>query len=169
MEKLALTWMSLSFLLGSSLALAGGPVPVCLDGKKAVPVDNAQVIQWKTSTANQFLSRGHVQGRVTRVYKNKSGHNHFEIDLGPGADDTLEIVYNISFGKLPDLKLGMEIEACGDYITSNAQTSQYPASPDGAILHWVHRNPKGKGHDSGYVVVDGVVFGQGNGTGALAP
>lgn len=34
-----------------------------------------------------------------------------------------------------------------------------PPSPDGAILHWVHRSPSAR-HDSGFVVIDGVVCGQ---------
>ena len=35
------------------------------------------------------------------------------------------------------------------HITSTAQSGPYPASPDGAILHWVHMNPQSKGHPPG--------------------
>jgi hypothetical protein len=78
--------------------------------------------------------------------------------LGPAPDDTIELVYNDSFGELPELRLGMDVEACGDYITSYAPSGPYPASPDGALVHWVHHNPHGS-HPDGYVVIDGKVFG----------
>lgn len=142
-------------------------VPPCMNQGQALPISNQQVIAWKHSTANQFLARAHVVGTLTRLYPDHSGHTHFEIQLAPTPDGTLEIVYNQSFGALPALSPGMTVEACGDYITSIAQSGPYPASPDGAILHWVHRNPSGQGHDSGFLVINGAVCGQGNGSGAL--
>ena len=54
----------------------------------------------------------------------------------------------------------MSIEACGDYITSTAQSGPYPPSPDGAILHWVHMNPAGRGHDAGFLAINGTLYGQ---------
>ena len=62
-------------------------------------------------------------------------------------------------GAIPKIQKGMSVEACGDYITSTQTTAQYPASPDGAILHWIHKNPKPGGHASGYVEVDNVIYG----------
>ena len=141
----------------------GQSTPVCLSSHQPIPVDNQEVLGWKTGTANLFLARSHVQGRVTRVYPDRNGHNHFAIQIGPGPSDTLEVIYNSSFGQLPNIRPGMSVEACGDYITSNAP-AQYPASPDGAIIHWVHRNPRG-GHDSGFLVINGSLYGQGNGSG----
>jgi hypothetical protein len=132
----------------------------CLDHGRSIPVDNAQVLNWKKTTPNQFLARGHVNGRVTRVFPDRSGHDHFEISLGDGSKDNLEVIYNKEFGDLPQIQAGMNVEACGDYITSIAQAGPYPPSPSGAIIHWVHLNPSGRGHDSGFLIIDGVLYGQ---------
>jgi len=137
----------------------------CMGSDGAIPIDNQAVLSLKTSTPNQYLARAHVSGTIGQVYADEHGHNHFELLLGPGPTDTIEIVYNISFGELPGLQSGMSAEACGDFINSDAATSQYPESPDNAIMHWVHRNPKGRGHASGFVVIDGQLYGQGDGRG----
>jgi hypothetical protein len=128
-------------------------------------INNDQVLQWKTSTPNQFLARGHIQGRIIQVYPDHSGHEHFSVEIGNASGDTIEVIYNLSFGATAPLAVGMEVEACGDYITSDAPAGPYPASPDGAILHWVHRATNGR-HDSGFLMIDGVLYGQGNGSGA---
>jgi len=153
------------FLIQSSLAFAGhGFTPDCLDNSGTpISIDNAQVIRWKTTTPNQFLARGHVQGIVRDIYPDHNGHHHFAIDLDSNPNDAIEVIYNIDFGELPSIKIGMKVEACGDYITSIAPTGQYQPSPNGAIIHWVHRNPKPQGHKSGYLVIDGLLYGQGNG------
>jgi hypothetical protein len=70
------------------------------------------------------------------------------------------VIYNEQFGAVPATRAGDQFEACGDYITSNAPSGQYPASPDGAIVHWIHQSPNPKSHDSGYLIVNGVVCGQ---------
>jgi hypothetical protein len=146
-------------LLFSVSAFSDDALPRCLKGNQNVPINNAQIHKWKTTTANQFLARGHAYGRLTKVYPTKNGHAHFQIEFDDVAD-TLEVVYSLDFGKLPKLAKGMEIEACGDYITSTKATSQYPPSPDGAILHWIHRSTGGN-HPSGYLAIDGRVYGQG--------
>ena len=160
----------LTLLLSSAVAHASNysaTAPACLDASgQELQTNNDQVLQWKSSTPNQTLKRGHVAGVLTLAYPDRNGHSHFEIKIGPTSTDTLEIVYNISFGALPQLHPGMAVEVCGDYITSNAATQQYPTpSPDGAIMHWIHRNPSGHGHLSGYTILDGAVFGMGAGQG----
>ncbi len=147
-------------------ATASDAIPACIAVGRNLGVNNSQVSGWKRTTKNQFLARAHVHGRLTKVYPVKNGHDHFEIEFDGATRDVLEVVYSLDFGNLPKLALGMEVEACGDYITSNAATNQYPPSPDGAIIHWIHRNPSGKGHDSGYLVLDGRLFGQGSGQGS---
>jgi hypothetical protein len=143
--------------------------PSCLDNQgNQMAVDNSSAIVLKTSTPNEYLTRVHVSGTVTQQYESENGHAHFGISIGPNPTDTLEMVYNESFGPLPLPTPGMTVEACGDFINSFKATSQYPASPDGAIVHWVHKNPSGHGHPSGYLVMNGLVCGQGNGgSGAL--
>ena len=166
-QKTLFKGLSVLILLISNLSMAQGvTAPPCLDDSgKPIAINNAQVLQWKTTTNNQFLARAHVQGVVMDIYPDHSGHNHFAIDLTSNPKDGLEVIYNESFGALPAIRVGMMIEACGDYITSDQATSQYPASPQGAIIHWIHRNPSSQGHKSGYVMINGVLYGQGNGNG----
>jgi hypothetical protein len=146
--------------LFSSLSAIAGTIPDCVDRGVALPLNNEQVLQWKTSTQNQFLGRARVQGQILAVYPDHSGHHHFEIQLGNAKTDTLEVVFNESFGATPALHSGMQVEACGDYITSIAPAGRYPASPDGAIMHWVHASPNPTSHPSGYLVIDGTLYGQ---------
>lgn len=138
--------------------------PPCLDSDgNSMEIDNASVIQYKYTTRNGYLARAYVQGEVTRVYPDRNGHDHFSIlfsSENSSKGETLEVVYNKEFGRLPRIQVGMRVEACGDYITSFARNRGYPPSPDGAIIHWVHWNPSGRGHKSGFLVVDGVVYGQ---------
>lgn len=134
-------------------------VLACLTlGNRILPVNNAQVEKYKQSTPNLFLARAHVLGNITKVYPNKNGHNHFQVTLDDAT--TIEVIYNTEFGPLPELIPGTNIEACGDYITSNQDTDQYPASPDGAILHWVHKSTRV--HLSGYLRFNGHYYGQEN-------
>ena len=138
--------------------------PSCLDLKaREVTAKNEQVLKWKSTTQNQFLSRAHVSGIIENIYPSRNGHDHFQIRIGPNAGETLEMVYNQSFGGLGSLVPGTSVEACGDYITSNAPTQNYEASPDGAILHWIHRSQNPSRHPSGYLILNGTLYGQGPG------
>lgn len=134
-------------------------LPPCLNKGTPIGTNNDQVISWKRTTKNQFHSRAHVEGKLTQVYPDRSGHHHFQIQISSSDPDTLEIIYNEAFGSVPALKVGAHIEVCGDYITSNQRYRGFPQSPDGAIVHWVHRSPSSH-HPSGYLVVDDVLTGQ---------
>jgi hypothetical protein len=156
---------SLALLFFAPVIALAAALPDCLSQGQVLPINNAQVLDWKTSTQNQFLARGHIKGLLAHMYPDHNGHTHMEVMLDSTPGHGIEVIYNQSFGALPTLTPGMVIESCGDYITSIAPTGKYPASPDGAILHWVHRG--GGSHASGYVSVNGVVYGTGNGTGAF--
>jgi hypothetical protein len=138
--------------------------PPCLaNNGSALPINDDQVLQWEQSTPNQFLARAHVAGQIVQVYPDQNGHHHFAIQIGQDPSNRLEVVYNEDFGAVPAVNVGSNVEACGDYITSTAQTAQYPASPDNAIIHWVHESPNGR-HPSGFLMIDGVLYGQGPAT-----
>ena len=136
-------------------------VPTCLGvHDEKLDLNPADVMEWKHSSKNQYHNRGHLKGNITKLYDSKNGHRHFEITFNDDrTQDTIEIIYNEDFGQLPQLELGESVEACGDYITSTAPSGPYPASPNGAILHWVHNNPSGKGHPPGYLVISNVLYG----------
>ncbi len=128
----------------------------CLDHGKLLNVINEQVLNWKKTTTNAFMARARIQGVVDQNFPDHSGHRHFSLRIGPLATDHIEVIYNLTFGNLPTPKIGDIAEACGDYITSIAKTGGFPPSPDGAIIHWVHRSPSG--HDPGYVILNGIKF-----------
>ncbi|MCM2323461.1 MAG: DUF3465 domain-containing protein [Oligoflexia bacterium] len=144
-------------------------IPECLDGGRSISVDNQQVLNWKRTTPNEFKERAYISGVLVAVYPDRNGHDHFQIQIGERPDETIEVVYNYQFGFLPNQLLpGMEVQACGDYITTTAQSTPtasapngYPPSPDGAIIHWLHKNPRGRGHESGFLVIDGALYGHG--------
>jgi hypothetical protein len=145
-----------------SRAIADDSVsPPCYGHGQLLAVNNEQILAWKTSTANSYQDRGHILGTITQVYPDHSGHHHFQAQIGPQPTDTLEVIYNEDFGSSPAPTVGMTVEACGDYITANAPAGPYPASPDNAIIHWVHRSPNEAKHPSGYMILNGVVAGNG--------
>ncbi|MCM2279127.1 MAG: DUF3465 domain-containing protein [Oligoflexia bacterium] len=151
-----------NILLGifiTTTALAQDHVPPCMITGMAAPVDNHQVLVWKTTTQNQFKARAHIEGVVTRLFPRRTNHDRFEIQLDSGQNDTIEVIFNSGFGPLPRMRPGMVVEACGDYITSYAKSGGYDASPSGALIHWVHENSRGGGHEDGFLVIDGKLYG----------
>ncbi len=143
-----------------NVAQSSSQAPTCMGNQgQALPVDDANVLQMKVSTKNSFLARAHVAGVISHLYNDATGHKHFQLKIGPQATDTLEVVYNEDFGKTSEVAVGAQVEACGDYITSNVD-SRYKASPDGAIIHWVHRSPDLNRHASGFLIINGAVVGQ---------
>ena len=145
-------------LIFSSLALAATQDPACMSKKQELSVMNETVLKWKAETRNQYKNRALVEGALVDLYPDKSGHVHISVRIGANNKDTVELVYNEKFGKLPDLQVGSTVKACGGYITSNARTKRYPPSPDGAIIHWVHRSTNDR-HDHGFMIIDNVVYG----------
>ncbi len=141
-------------VLFSSLVASAATVPDCYDKDgNVLPIDNQQALGLKTSTPNEYHGRAHVKGTYVQSYKHTKGHTHFEIQIGSGDDDTIEIIYNDDFGKLNSLQDGESVEACGDFINSFKATSQYQPSPDGALMHWLHENPDKSSHPDGYLVI----------------
>lgn len=129
--------------------------PKCMDGSNQLGIINEKVVDWKTTTRNQFHARALIEGKFVRMTENRNSHYHFIIQLEDSADSQIEVVYNKSFGEMPELKVGDMVLACGDYITSNAPAGYYKPSPAGAIIHWVHYNPgdRNKTHEHGFIYV----------------
>jgi hypothetical protein len=134
--------------------------PTCFDHhNQATDFNNETVLDWVTKTANQFKSRGHISGAVVRNYGNQGSHIHISVQIGDEVTEVIEVIYNEAFGDVEEeVKVGDQVEACGDYITSNAPSGPYPASPDGAILHWVHM-ANGSSHPHGYLRINGMLYG----------
>jgi hypothetical protein len=154
----SIVFASLGFLTASSAHafISNAKMPVCLDGSAEMQVDNSRVLALKQTTKNQYLDRAFVQGTIISAPTVQSGHDHFAIKIGPGAQDNIEIIYNKEFGAMPSMSIGQTVAVCGDYITSNAAAGGYKASPDGAIIHWIHFNPGSRpgsaNHAHGFVM-----------------
>jgi hypothetical protein len=160
MSNPALTGLLYLSIACAMVAQAADEIPPCMEKGKPIPVDNQEVLTWKSSTPNNFKQRAYVKGKVLQAYPDHSGHEHFQLQIGPDPEnDTIEVIYNKKFGDVPAPTPGMKVKACGDYITSTSQTSGFPVSPDGAIIHWVHMNPKNQGHAHGFMVMDGDLIG----------
>ncbi len=131
----------------------------CLDKQRqSMTYNNSQVVTWESSTPDQYLDRGLVYGTIQTIYPNKTGHTHFALSMAGGGG--IEIIYNDEFGELPALKPGMQVIACGDYITVGPK-ARLP-SPMPAILHWVHFNPgtrDGGRHPGGFLIIGGSPYG----------
>ena len=141
-------------------ATSAGQNLYCLNNAgQILPVDDENVLQMKVSTKNSYLARAHISGVITNLYSDRTGHKHFQLHIGPQVSDTIEVVYNEDFGKTSNVVIGATAEACGDYITSNRDAA-FKASPDGAIIHWVHRSPDLNRHASGFLLINGVLVGQ---------
>lgn len=151
-------FVSLLLTLTFSSLVWASTKPICMSKGQVLTIMNEQVLQWKKQTRNQYKNRAHVEGTLANLYPDKTGHVHISLRIGDAEKDTIEVIYNEKFGRLPDLQIGSEIQACGDYITSNARTKRYPTSPDGAILHWVHKSNNGR-HDHGFMIIDDIVYG----------
>ncbi len=158
--------LSLALTLGLSSSgwaqdqMFAGAQAECLAGGQALNINNDAVLGWKANSKNQYRNRAHIEGTLGKVYGDQSGHHHYSVQIGPKNSDTVEVIYNEAFGAVAPAQPGAKFEACGDYITSNAPAGGYPVSPDGALVHWVHRSPDPGSHDSGFIMIDGQLYGQ---------
>jgi len=153
--------------LTSTLALANDRLPDCNDLRgNAMTVDNERVIKLKTTTRNQYKDRAYITGVLVGVLKERKTHLHLDVFIGEtqsgrGNESDIEIIHNKAFGSVPgnQLRPGMEVSACGDFINAFDQAGKYPPSPVGAIIHWTHMAPR-PGHEGGFIAVDGRLYGQ---------
>lgn len=143
-----------------------GANPDCLDGdRRAMSPNNEQVIRWKETSRNQYKDRAYVTGKFIKTFQLRKSHFHFGIELDARRTNNnpesnqIEIIYNRSFGDIPEPKAGDKVEICGDYITANAQAGRYQPSPLGAIIHWVHLSRTPNTHSHGFVMINGEQYG----------
>jgi len=141
-------------------------LPDCLDRNRQVirGDNNEEVLRWKEETKNQYKDRALIKGVLVGITLDRRSHLQLEVNLvgdenSRDVRNHIEVIYNKSFGEVAAVSPGMTVEACGDYITSNAQSGPYKPSPMGAILHWVHKSNTPNRHASGFLAIDGKVYG----------
>lgn len=153
---LSIVFSSAGLLSSAHAYLPNAKMPVCMDEAAEMKTDNARILRFKRESKNQYMARSFVEGIVLDVGGPRNGHDRFAISIGSGENDTLEIVYNRSFGKMPSIQVGDPVAVCGDYITSKAHSGRYPPSPEGAIIHWAHYNPANRSgslnHKHGFIM-----------------
>ena len=132
--------------------------PACKSNGQDLPVMNEQVLQWRASQPSGYRTRALISGTVDSVFPDATGHRHFSLKVGAGPTDHIEVIYNEAFGAMPQPQVGDTASACGDFIVATGTNNGYPPSPDGALIHWVHASNSAS-HDSGYVVLDGNLYG----------
>ena len=163
-----------AFFSGNSFANegAGAPsydsvektLPICRDKSKTpFRSNNAEVLKWKTSTRNQWQDRGYIIGKLVKVLQQRASHTHLEVDISENGSadpaDHIEIIYNREFGDFQNPQPGQIVGACGDFINSFERAGNYPASPVGAIIHWVHASNTPNKHSHGFVSINGKLYG----------
>jgi hypothetical protein len=140
------------FFLFQSFSQAA--IPSCLDqAGKPLQNSNTAVLNWLHTTPKNFTARALVTGILVKRYADQTGHAHFAIDMNGDNVGDLEVIYQYDAGAMNDIKVGMQVAACGDYITDPK------GSPNGGIIHWVHCRNRPGNHYDGYVTLDGKLFG----------
>lgn len=154
-------------VLISPVAFSADSLPECPDLRgNPIRVDNDRVLHLKKSTKNQYKDRAYISGVLVGVIQDRKSHLHLDVFIGEsragtGRDSDIEIVHNKEFGSpgAKELRPGMEVTACGDFINAFDRAGNYPPSPVGAIIHWTHMAPR-PGHGAGFLAVDGKLHGQ---------
>lgn len=94
-----------------------------------------------------------ASGTVVKVLGVRTGpsgpHEGFLVATDPagGCRLTLRVEHNLDIAARIPLQRGEAVELRGEYIYD----------PRGGILHWTHRDPRGR-HPSGYVRANGEVY-----------
>jgi hypothetical protein len=99
--------------------------------------------------------RSHVEvvadGTVTRLLGTHAGvespHEGFLFHLASGCSLIVRVESNVDFTGAIPLDRGEHVVVKGEY-------EYYPR---GGVIHWTHRDPRGR-HEGGYVQVDGKIY-----------
>ncbi|MDD2894534.1 MAG: DUF3465 domain-containing protein [Aliarcobacter sp.] len=88
-------------------------------------------------------------GKVLKVLSDdNSGSRHQRFILKLPSNLTVLVAHNIDLAnKIKDLKAGDNVEFYGEYEWNNK----------GGVLHWTHKDPRGK-HKDGWLKHNGIVY-----------
>jgi hypothetical protein len=126
-------------------ALAVALLSGCASGGSSAP-DNAAVC--KAFSGGQSHAEVTAQGAVVRDFGVRAGrespHEGFLMRLSSDCDLVVRVEANVDFTGSFALRRGEKVEVRGEY-------EFYPL---GGVIHWTHRDPRGR-HPDGYVQADG--------------
>jgi hypothetical protein len=126
----------------------------CDRATPALPVNNTEQAQSGTPSANPIITVDSAyenrasnisvegQGTVVKVLAddtNGSRHQKFLVKVASGK--TLLFAHNIDLAqRVEDIKIGDQISFRGEYVFN----------PKGGVIHWTHKDPRGK-HVAGWI------------------
>lgn len=94
-------------------------------------------------------SRASGSGTVIRILADdRTGSQHQKFILQLASGQTLLIAHNIDLAeRLESLSVGDTVAFCGEYASN----------PEGGVIHWTHRDPKGR-HPAGWLQYKGRTY-----------
>jgi hypothetical protein len=106
--------------------------------------DNAAVCQAVTAGAShvEVVARGIVTQMLGSSTGAGGAHEGLMMRLNSDCGQTVRVEINTDFTGVVPVRVGQPITVKGEYETD----------PDGGVIHWTHRDPRGH-HDSGFVQV----------------
>jgi hypothetical protein len=121
----------------------------CASNASSAP-DNAAVC--KAFSAGQSHVEVTAQGMVARDFGVRPGrtsaHEGFLMRLSPDCDLLVRVEANTDFTGTFALRRGQSVEVRGEY-------EYYPR---GGVIHWTHRDPRGR-HPDGFIQTNGKSYG----------
>jgi hypothetical protein len=164
-------FVAATLLMFASTAFAK-PAPLSCPQKAGgdLGVNNEQVLEWvKSSQKESIRARAHISGKVVAVLpsmkvkslekepdKFKGKHQRFDVKIGPGKYDIVQVFYNGRYSPRPAVKKGDTVEACGEFAAD--YTSEVGKGNRYAVVYWVH-SATAYPHPEGYVQSGGTTYG----------
>jgi hypothetical protein len=141
------SWFSLAALAAAALAAGCAPAP---GGGTALPTNAEVYAAWQQHRSPVEVTALGTVVKVLGIRSGRSGrHEGFLVHLSGNEshDLTIRVEDNVDLtGPIP-LRSGDSVELRGEYIFD----------PRGGILHYTHRDPRGR-HPNGYVRVNGRTY-----------
>ena len=136
----------------AAFLLLAVPPPAALAREAAAPIEHARGSDAILADAYaRHISGLQVsgQGRVIKVLKDdREGRRHQRFLLRLGSGQVVLVAHNIDLApRVEGLRTGDTVEFFGEYEW-NAK---------GGVIHWTHRDPRGR-HTDGWLKHDGLVY-----------
>jgi hypothetical protein len=146
-QKRISTILVLAVLLVSSASFARNKY-VERDSETGLPHDDSEIVDVTTSRKNSHFVEGSGMEVVEILPDDTQGLEHQKWIVRLSSGQKVLAVYNSDMCPRVPVKVGDTVGMGGQFIWSRR---------DGAILHWLHHDPKGNRPD-GYVYLNGEFY-----------